>query len=73
MPVGQARSRLLERAATLGEHVTASGRPLAVATGVLCTQRYPTRLALGDVPRSPAAWVTLTVRMLVVQCPTPAG
>lgn len=67
VPTGDGSDALRETAARLRERIVDSGRPLGVATGQLRTHPYPTAFALGEVPRSPAAWVSLTERMLVVQ------
>jgi hypothetical protein len=56
-----------DEAGRIREALTASGRPAGVATAPLLTHPYPTALGLAGVARSPASWLSLTVRMLVVQ------
>lgn len=62
----------IEDAVTLRGELRSSGRPTGVTTGDLVTRPYPTDLALGAAARSPARWVWVTERMLVVQWHEPA-
>jgi hypothetical protein len=64
---GDELARVDEAATLIRERLTASGRPAGVATAPLLTHPFPTALGLGAAPRSPASWLSVTVRMLVVQ------
>lgn len=66
-------SAIPTEAAEIRAALQASGRPEGVATAPLLTHPYPTALALAGVPRSPATWLSLTSRMLVVQWRDPDG
>lgn len=67
VPDGSEHTSLDADVEALRQRIRSSGTPLGVHTAPLATLPYPSALALGEVPRSPATWVTLTARMLVIQ------
>jgi hypothetical protein len=62
---------IVEAAPDLKRAIVASGRPRGVATGDLLAYPYPTSFGLWRAARSPAPFLWLTSRMLVVQWEEP--
>lgn len=73
VPPGAELAALREAAPELKRDVVASGEPAAVATCDLVTLPYPTRFGLWRAATSPAPFLWITNRMLVVQWDDPDG
>ncbi len=72
-PPGETLEALRQGATALREQVRESGRPLGVATRPLITQPHPTAHGLFRAARTPAPWLWLTERMVIVTWRDPVG
>jgi glyoxylase-like metal-dependent hydrolase (beta-lactamase superfamily II) len=73
VPAGAELAALREAVPDLRAEVIASGRPVGVTTCDLITLPYPTRFGLWRATNSPAPYLWITNRMLVVQWDDPDG